>query len=80
MPAYDEMLRKATIKAIDSVARKFAGPTVTKQNAVTKVFDHWNAMTPLEKERVSGVIVATTITAITALAALRGKKKKRGRK
>jgi hypothetical protein len=76
MAGYDALLRQATIKAIDAVARKIAGPTATKNNAVTAVLNHWNAMTTQEKERVSGVIVATTVAAVTTLVAVqRGRKK-----
>ncbi|HUP48982.1 MAG TPA: hypothetical protein VNA04_09370 [Thermoanaerobaculia bacterium] len=73
---FEPLLRDATIKAIDAVARKLAGAHGTKENAVTRLLNRWNAMTREEKERAATIVVISTATAVTALAALRGGKKK----
>lgn len=77
---FEPLLRDATIKAIDAVARKFAGAQVTSENMVTALLNRWNALTREEKERAAMVIVATTAGVVTTLAALKGGKKKMVRK
>lgn len=72
---FEPLLRDATIKAIDTVARKLAGTTVTKTNMVTDLLNRWNAMSRDEKERAATVIVATTAGAVTAIAAMTSKKR-----
>ena len=73
---FEPLLRDATIKAIDAVARRFAGAHVTKENVVTGLLNRWNAMTREEKERAATIVVVSTATAVAAIAALRGGKKK----
>jgi hypothetical protein len=73
---FEPLLRDATIKAIDKVGEKFAGAQVTTENAVTRLLDRWNALQREEKEHVAGVVIATAITAVSAISALqRGRKK-----
>lgn len=75
MNAFETMLRDSTIKAIDAVGEKFAGAERTAENAVTRLLNRWNALSQQEKENVAGVVIATAITAVSAIAALRGGKK-----
>ncbi|HSP34468.1 MAG TPA: hypothetical protein VLU46_09140 [Thermoanaerobaculia bacterium] len=70
------MLRKATIRALDSVGEKFAGAAVTRENPVTNLLNRWNALAAHEKEDVASVIIATAITAVSAVAAVARTKKK----
>lgn len=77
---FEPLLRDATIKAIDTVADKFAGARVTSDNVITGLLNRWNAMTRAEKERTATVVVATAAAAVTAVAALKGGKKKLAKK
>ena len=77
---YEPLLRNATIKALDTVGKKFAGATVTTENAVTRLLDRWNAMSRDEKEQIATVIIATTTTAVAAIAAIKGGKKRMAKK
>ena len=74
--AFEPMLRDATIKALDAVGRRLAGAEVTRDNPVTRLLDRWNALSRAEKENVATVIIATTTTAVAAIAALKGGKKR----
>ena len=67
----EPMLRDATIKAIDKVGEKFAGAEVATENAVTRLLDRWNALDRDEKENVASIVIATAITAVSAIGALR---------
>jgi hypothetical protein len=73
---FEPMLRKATIRAIDRVCQKFAGAKVTRENPVTNLLNRWKALEPREKEDVANIIIATTITAVSAIAAVARSKKK----
>ena len=77
---YEPLLRNATIKALDTVGKKFAGATVTTENAVTRLLDRWNALSPEEKEQIATIIIATTTTAVAAVAAIKGGKKRMAKK
>jgi hypothetical protein len=68
---FEPMLSKATIKAIDSVARKLGKAQRGAGNAVTRLFDHWNEMSDEEKQHVAGIMIATATTAATAIIAMR---------
>lgn len=73
---FEPLLRGATIKAIDAVAEKFAGAHVTTENVITGLLGRWNALTRDEKERAATIVIISTATAVTAIAALAGGKKK----
>jgi len=73
---FEPMLRKATIRALDSVGEKFAGADVTRENAVTNLLNRWNALAPQEKEDVANIVIATAITAVSAIAAVARARKK----
>lgn len=77
---YEPLLRNATIKALDTVGKKFAGATVTTENAVTRLLDRWNALSRDEKEQIATIIIATTTTAVAAVAAIKGGKKRLAKK
>jgi hypothetical protein len=73
--SFEPMLRDATIKAIDAVGQKFAGAEVVTENAVTRLLNRWNALEREDKENVASIVIATAITAVSAIGALkRGKK------
>ena len=73
---FEPLLRGVTIKAIDAVAEKFGGANETAQNVITALFSRWNAMSRDEKERAATIVIISTATAVTAIAALKGGKKK----
>lgn len=73
---FEPMLRDATIKALDKVGERFAGAEVAAENAVTRLLNRWNALDTEEKENVATIVIATAITAVSAIGAMsRGRKK-----
>lgn len=70
------MLRDATIKAIDGVAKKLSEAERSAESKVARLLAHWNEMEPADKEQAVGIAIATVTTAVTAIIALRGKSKK----
>jgi hypothetical protein len=72
---FEPMLRDATVKALDAVGQKFAGAEVTKNNPVTRLLNRWNAMGRDEKENVANVIIASAVVAVSAIGAMRSRKK-----
>jgi hypothetical protein len=72
----EPMLREATIKAIDGVAKKLSAAERDAESKVTKLLAYWNDMEPADKEQAVGIAIATVTTAVTAIIALRGKSKK----
>lgn len=73
--SFEPMLRDATIKALDSVGEKFAGADVVTKNAVPRLLSRWNALDREEKENIASIVIATAITAVSALGALKRRKK-----
>jgi hypothetical protein len=71
----EPLLRDATIKAIDGVAKKLAGAEAEVETKVTRLLKHWNEMEPADKEHAVGVAIAAVTTVVTAIMALRGKVK-----
>ncbi|HVE71886.1 MAG TPA: hypothetical protein VNI54_10995, partial [Thermoanaerobaculia bacterium] len=71
----EPLLRSATIKAIDGVAKKLSAAERSAESKVGRLLDHWNELEAADKERVVGIAIATVTTAVTALVALKGKKK-----
>lgn len=72
----EPLLRDATIKAIDGVAKKLSSAERTAESKVAKLLTYWNEMEPEDKEQAVGIAIATVTTAVTAIIALRGKSKK----
>ena len=72
---FEPLLRDATVKALDAVAGKFAGASVTTENMITDLLNRWNSLSKTEKERAAAIIVTTAAGVVTAVAALRGGKK-----
>lgn len=72
----DSLLRDATIKAIDGIAKKLSKAERSAESNVARLLEYWNDMTPENKEQAAGIAVATISTAVTAIIALRGKSKK----
>jgi hypothetical protein len=71
----EPMLRDATIKAIDGVARKLTDVERSAESKVSRLLGQWNEMEPTEKEHVVGIAIATITTAVTAIVAVRRKVK-----
>jgi hypothetical protein len=71
----EPLLRDGIVKGIDTVGQKFAGGEVTKENAVTRLLNRWNALEHDEKENVANVVIASAIVAVSAIGAIRGAKK-----
>jgi hypothetical protein len=67
----EPLLRDATIKAIDGVAKKVVDIESMADKRVTKLLGHWNGMDRTEKEHAAGIAVAAVTTAVTAIVALR---------
>jgi chorismate mutase len=72
---FEPLLRDATIRAIDGVARKMAESEEVAETAVTRLLARWNQMEPAEKEHVVGIIIGTATTAVAAIIALRARAK-----
>lgn len=71
----EPLLRDATVRALDTVGRKYAGAEVAAETALTRLLNRWNALDREAKENVANVVIATAITAVSALATMRGTKK-----
>lgn len=71
----EPLLRDATIKAIDGVAKKLSSAERSAESKVAQLLAYWNDMQPEEKEHAVGIAIATITTAVMAIAAVRGKKK-----
>ena len=72
----EPMLRGATIKAIDTVAKKLGEAERDTESTVARLLTYWKEMEPDDKEQAVGIAIATVTTAVTAIIALRGKSKK----
>ena len=73
--ALEPMLRTATIKAIDGVAKKLSDAERSAESKVGKLLAYWNDLDDAGKEQAAGIAIATVTTAVTAIAALRRRKK-----
>jgi hypothetical protein len=71
----EPLLRDATIKAIDSVAKKLTDAEKAAETKVTRLLKYWNEMEPAEKEHAVGIAIATVTTVVTAIIAMRRKSK-----
>ena len=71
--ALEPRLKNATIKAIDSVAKKLTEAESAAESKVTRLLKYWNEMEPAEKEHAVGIAIATVTTVVTAIIAMRGK-------
>jgi len=72
----EPMLRDATIKAIDGVAKKLSAAERDAESKVARLLKYWNDMETGDKEQAVGIAIATVSTAVTAIIALRGRGKK----
>ena len=72
----EPLLRDATIKAIDGVAKKLSSAERSAESKVAQLLTYWNEMEPDDKEQAVGIAIATVTTAVMAIVALRGKSKK----
>ena len=72
----EPLLRDATIKAIDGVAKKLSSAERSAESKVAQLLAYWNDMKEEEKEQAVGIAIATVTTAVMAIAAVRGKSKK----
>lgn len=72
----EPMLRDATIKAINGVARKLSSAERSAESKVARLLTYWNEMETEEKEHAVGIAIATVGTAVMAIAAFRARSKK----
>lgn len=72
----EPVLRNATIKAIDTVAKKLGKAERNAESSVGRLLSYWHDMDEDDKEQAVGIAIATISTAVTAIIALRGKGKK----
>ena len=72
----EPLLRDATIKAIDGVAKKLGQAERSAESKIARLLEHWNDMAPEDKEQAVGIAIATVSTAVAAIIAMRGKSKK----
>ena len=73
----EPLLRDATIKAIDGIAKKLHKAERSAESKVARVLTYWNDLKPAEKEQAVGIGIATVTTAVMAIVALRGRSKKK---
>lgn len=71
----EPLLRDATIKAIDGVAKKLGQAERDAESKVAKLLTYWNDMDDDEKEHAVGIAIATVATAVGAIMAVRKKSK-----
>ena len=71
----EPLLRDATIKAIDGVAKKLTDVEAAAETKVTRLLKYWNEMEPAEKEHAVSIAIATVTTVVTAIIAMRRKSK-----
>lgn len=76
----EPLLRNATIKAIDSVAKKLTDAESAAETKVARLLTHWNDMKPEEKEHAVGIAIAAVTTVVTAIMALRRKSQSTAKK
>ena len=76
----EPLLRDATIKAIDSVAKKLADTEKSAETKVNRLLKYWNQMEPADKEHAVGIAIASVTTVVTANIALRSKSKSPAKK
>ena len=67
----EPLLRNATVKAIDGVAKKLAAAESKAGTKAARLLAHWNELDADEKERAAGIAIATITTAVTAIVAMR---------
>lgn len=67
----EPLLRDATVKAIDGVAKKLAAAESKAATKAARLLAHWNELDADEKERAAGIAIATITTAVTAIVAMR---------
>jgi hypothetical protein len=72
----EPLLRDATIKAIDGVAKKLGQAERSAESKIARLLEQWNDMAPEDKEQAVGIAIATVSTAVAAIIAMRGKSKK----
>jgi hypothetical protein len=73
--AIEPLLRDATIKAINKVAKKLTAAELDTDTKMARLVEHWNDMDSDDKEYAVGIAIATITTAVSAIVALRSKSK-----
>jgi hypothetical protein len=69
----ESLLRDATIKAIDNVAKKLVSAEAEAETKVARLLRYWDEMEVAEKEHAVGIAIATITTVVTAIMAMRRK-------
>ena len=71
---WELLLKDATIKAIDGVAKKLTETERDAENKVARLLAYWNEMEPAEKEQAVGIAITTVTPPHAAIVAMRRKK------
>ena len=74
--SFEPMLRGAVVKALDGISRKATDTERAAEGAIGRLLKRWNDLSTVEKENVAGIVVATAITAVGAIGAIKGRSKK----
>jgi ABC-type lipoprotein release transport system permease subunit len=69
--SFETLLRQATVKAVDGVAKKATDIESIAEKKIGKLLTKWNEMDKEQKEHVAGIAVATITTAVAAIIAAR---------
>ena len=73
--ALEPLLRNATIRAIDGISKQAGKAEKIAGSAVGRLLHRWNDLDAAEKENVAAMVIATATTAVTAIVALKSKRK-----
>lgn len=80
---FEPMLRKAVIRAVDSISEKAADTEKAAEGAIARLLKRWKKMSDAEKQTIAGLVIATATAAVGAFAAIKSRRKtakKRARK
>lgn len=73
--SFEGLLKNATVKAIDGVAKKAGDAESMAERKIGRLLKKWNALDKAQKEHIAEITVATLATAVTAIVAARKAKK-----
>ena len=71
----EPLLRNATIRALDEISKKANKAEKIAGSAVGRLLQRWDDLDASEKENVAAIVIATATTAVTAIAAMKSRKK-----
>ncbi|HEV8657776.1 MAG TPA: hypothetical protein VGS96_04030 [Thermoanaerobaculia bacterium] len=73
---YEALLRKAVIRAVDSISKKATETEKAAEGAVARLLKRWHKMDQAQKETIAGLVIATATAAVGAFAAIKSRAKK----